>query len=135
MSFTTVMYTRVNKVLRMFNPDYFYRRDLSGVSGKNYKYNDRILEVFRIIDEILNNYNQEYNDELLITCYGFIFRRIEEISCCDISQDEKQYIKEKMYKELNNKLGSIPDNIKYKLGLIVREEEFKEYESFNSRKR
>lgn len=40
-----------------------------------------------------------------------------------------------MYKELNNKLGSIPDNIKYKLSLIVREEEFKEYETFNSRKR
>lgn len=60
-SFTAVMYTKTNKVLRMFNPDYFYRRDLSGVSGKNYKYNDRILDVFRIIDEILNNYNQESN--------------------------------------------------------------------------
>ena len=74
------------------------------------------MDLFRVIDEILDNYNQEYNDELLIICYGFIFRRIKEISCWDISQDERNYIK-------------------YKLSLIVREEELKEYESFNSRKR
>ena len=131
-AFNTVLYTKTDKVLRMFNPDYFYNRDLSGVSGKNYNYNENIFQVFKILDEILYNFNEDYKDELLIICYGFIFRRIEEINYWDISKEERKEIKKEIYNELYYKLGPVDDNIRFKLSLQVGCKEMTEFEWFTN---
>lgn len=129
-SFTTVLYTKVDYVYEMNNPDYFYRRTSNGVSGINYNYNELVLDIFKVIDEIISNWNNLYNRELLIICFGVVFRRVEEVYNWQVEDSIKKEVVDNIYSLLYKRFGSIEDNIKFDLLTRINPYIIDEYELY-----
>lgn len=112
-AFTFSMYMKSDKVITLNNPDYFYRRNIdSGISAINYQKNDKILEIFKVTDEIINfakNIGKfdEYKSEIYFIYFTSVFTRISEIEYWECNLQEKQAIKNSIYKILYIKYGQI----------------------------
>jgi glycosyltransferase involved in cell wall biosynthesis len=133
-AFTTTMYLRANKIIKTFNPDYFYRKTKDGVSSINLKPNTKITEIFDVAEDIITQAKllgkyDEYNEELITICFSLILKRIEEISYWNIEPHKKQQTKNMMHKYLYIKYGQINDKTRQNLITKVKEETIKEYEN------
>lgn len=110
--FTTIAFLSAERIFYVNNKGYFYRRDLSnGISGINYKENDRVSDIIKVDDymirEMVNRGRySKYIDELCyITTYSFL-QRVKEIN--NWSDDEKKrYYIEYLYNELNKRVGDL----------------------------
>ena len=110
--FTTMAFLMADRILYINNPGYFYRRDLSsGISGVNYKENDRVSDIVKVNDYMVREMTreglyQEYFDEYsYITAYSFL-QRVEEINNWS-NRSKKRYYIEYLYGELYNRAGNL----------------------------
>ena len=96
--FTTTLGIKAKSILEVSNNDYFYRRDISrGVSSINYQANDKIFDIFKITDGIMNSVyfiqKKKYQEPLYMICFAAIFKRIEELEYWNISKQKIEEIK------------------------------------------
>jgi len=102
-----------DKVLFLNNNDYFYRkRSDSGVSSKGFVFNENVLDIFKVTDEIGNATMKSGRYELLKDNISFIqsvacLQRVSEILSWDISLDDKKELCLKMKDLINQKYGNI----------------------------
>ena len=112
-AFTYSLYMQAKNVLNSTNGDYYYRKSATNsVSARSYSYNEDFPEIFVVIEEILRHANPTYQEELDILKYGLILGRIHEISKWqDTTPEVKETIKQRMYAEINERYGPLPENI------------------------
>lgn len=112
-AFTYASLFKSNKILIMRNLDYFYRRDLSaGISGRAYKSNDFMFDIFKITDEIENELKichryEIFKKEVKFLQFATIFQRILEISSWGV--EDVNDIKNMMYEVSLKKYGTLDD--------------------------
>lgn len=110
--FTTTLGIKAKSILEVSNNDYFYRRDISrGVSSINYQANDKIFDIFKITDGIMNSVyfiqKKKYQEPLYMICFAAIFKRIEELEYWNISKQKIEEIKKIIYQLAYQKYGSL----------------------------
>ena len=110
--FTTIAFLSAERIFYVNNKGYFYRRDLSnGISGINYKENDRVSDIIKVDDYMIREMvdrgiYSKYVDELCyITTYSFLQRVIEINNWSD--EEKKRYYIEYLYNELNKRVGDL----------------------------
>lgn len=107
------MYILANKVIELNNPDYFYRRDISkGISSINYQQNENIMEIFKVTDTLIQDVisvgkYEEYKETLNLICISYILKRVEELENWSCGSEEKQIIKEKIFKNIYERYGKL----------------------------
>lgn len=112
-AFSNICFMEAKRILLYSNVDYFYRRDLSsGISSINYHPNDKILDVFKVNDEIekralLDNYFLIFNTQIRTIQYFNILQRISEINTWNIKEEEKKNLNEKILSLTIQKYGEI----------------------------
>ena len=130
--FTTTSSIKAKSILEVSNSDYFYRRDSKrGVSSINYQANDKILDIFKITDGIMNSVHfikkKKYQEPLYMICFAAIFKRIEELEYWDISKQKIEELKKLIYQLAYQKYGSLK-NIDFDLfSAMAKEHITKEY--------
>ena len=112
-AFTYAMYISANEIIELNNPDYFYRRDISkGISSINYQQNTSIMEIFKVTDKLIQDVisagkYKEYKESLNLICISYILKRIVELETWNCSQEEKQNIKEIIFKNIYERYGKL----------------------------
>lgn len=130
--FTTVSGIKAKSILEVRSSDYFYRRDISrGVSSINYQPNDKILDIFKITDGIMNSVHfiqkKKYQESLEMICFAAIFKRVEELEHWNISKQKINEIKKLIYQLAYQKYGNLK-NIDFNLfSAMAKEDITKEY--------
>ena len=112
-AFTFSKLLEASEVINLSNTNYFYRRQIEkGVSGKAYKVNEHHFDIFKITDAIEKHAKECNRFEYFFPQIRFIqfstcFDRVDEINSWQISDEEKDKIKNQMYKIIYKKYGSL----------------------------
>ena len=130
--FTITSAIKAKNILELSNNDYFYRRDIKrGVSSINYQVNNKILDIFKITDGIMNSISpiqkRKYHESLYMICFAAIFKRIEELEYWNIPKPKIEELKKSIYQLAYQKYGSLK-NIDFDLfSAMAKEDITKEY--------
>ena len=130
--FTITSAIKAKNILELSNNDYFYRRDIRrGVSSINYQVNNKILDIFKITDGIMNSISpiqkRKYHESLYMICFAAIFKRIEELEYWNIPKQKIEELKKLIYQLAYQKYGSLK-NIDFDLfSAMAKEDITKEY--------
>ena len=115
-AFSYFMLMRTDKIVMLPNTNYFYRRDITkGISSKNYQKNENVTDIFRVLDKLeddvkkINKYDV-FKDQIKLIQLAYSLTRIYEINNWDISLEEKEDIRNKMFAVIEKKYGAL-DNI------------------------
>lgn len=111
-AFTFTRFLEANTVLRKPTTNYFYRRDITkGVSSKNYKENDKVMDIFIVADEIEQELRRKKKYDLFAKIIkelqiAICLQRIEEINHWQ-NKDKKEATKDIIFSKINEKYGSL----------------------------
>ena len=116
-AFSSTCFMEAKAILLFSNIDYFYRRNIEkGVSSINYHVNDKIMDVFKVNEEIekravKENYFLNFYNQIRTIQYFNIFQRISEINNWNMNEEEKKKIQEKILSLAIKKYGKINDSV------------------------
>lgn len=111
--FSYTKYMEASKVVFVPNANYFYRRDVTkGLSSKNYRKNDSITDIFRVLDKLENDMKKSlkyelFKDEIKLIQLGYSLIRVEEINNWQLDLKDKNIIIEKMFSLIEEKYGNL----------------------------
>src|SRR5699024_6785071 len=111
--FSYTKYMEASRVVTVSSINYFYRRDINrGVSSTNYKENNHITDIFKVLDRLESDMRKssryevfKYEIKLIQLAYSLI--RVEEVN--NWNTDKKTMIKDKMFSLIEEKYGDLDD--------------------------
>jgi len=114
-AFTYTALFKANTILEFPNSDYFYRKQIDrGVSSLGFKPNNRLLNIFDVLDYIIVKVHEFksyeiYQEQVNFLCISYSLLRVVEIMNWDIHQNIKDELIIKMLTIINNKYGNFMD--------------------------
>ena len=114
-SFSYTKYMEASKVVSVSSINYFYRRDINrGVSSVNYKENNHIIDIFKVLDRLESDMRKSYRyevfkDEIKLIQLAYSLIRVEEVNNWDVDDMKKSLIKDKMFSLIEEKYGNLDD--------------------------
>ena len=112
-SFSYTKYMEASKVVSVSSINYFYRRDINrGVSSVNYKENNHIIDIFKVLDRLESDMRKSYRyevfkDEIKLIQLAYSLIRVEEVN--NWNTDKKTIIKDEMFSLIEEKYGNLDD--------------------------
>lgn len=129
-AFSYAKMLNASHILTINAPNYFYKRDLNGVSGKGWKVNPSLLDIFKVADrleeELRNSRRYDFVKEQvkfieITTC----LQRVQEIMSWPVDEKTKENLCKLMEKIIMQKYGdwrSIPiEQLSSKVGFLELE--------------
>ena len=113
--FSYTKYMEASKVVSVPSINYFYRRDINrGVSSVNYKENDHITDIFKVLDrldsDMRNSSRYEvFKDEIKLIQLAYSLIRVEEVNNWQVDMDKKMLVKDKMFSLIEEEYGNLDD--------------------------
>ena len=113
--FSYTKYMEASKVVSVPSINYFYRRDINrGVSSVNYKENDHITDIFKVLDrldsDMRNSSRYEvFKDEIKLIKLAYSLIRVEEVNNWQVDMDKKMLVKDKMFSLIEEEYGNLDD--------------------------
>ena len=113
--FSYTKYMEASKVVTVPNINYFYRRDINrGVSSVNYKENNHITDIFKVLDRLESDMKESsryevFKDEIKLIQLAYSLIRVEEVNNWQVDIDKKNLIKDKMFSLIEEKYGNLDD--------------------------
>ena len=114
-SFSYTKYMEASKVVSVPSINYFYRRDINrGVSSVNYKENNHITDIFKVLDRLESDMRKSsryevFKDEIKLIQLAYSLIRVEEVNNWQVDMDKKNLIKDKMFSLIEDKYGNLDD--------------------------
>ena len=111
--FSYTKYMEASKVVTVPSINYFYRRDINrGVSSTNYRENNHITDIFKVLDrldsDMRNSSRYEiFKDEIKLIQLAYSLIRVEEVN--NWNTDKKSIIKDEMFSLIEEKYGNLDD--------------------------
>ena len=111
--FSYTKYMEASKVVTVSSINYFYRRDINrGVSSTNYKENNHITDIFKVLDRLESDMRKSsryevFKDEIKLIQLAYSLIRVEEVN--NWNTDKKTMIKDKMFSLIEEKYGDLDD--------------------------
>lgn len=124
-SFTYTSLCNCNRILRINNADYFYRKRIdSGVSSKGFIPNSHLFDCFKVADEIETQTRKTGRYELLKEEIEFLqvavcLERVVEVFNWNIDTERKDKLCFYITNLVNNKYGNIKNIAMEKLSSII----------------
>lgn len=118
-AFSFTKFLEANTVIEVPTPNYFYRRDITdGLSSKNYKENDRIMDIFKVADELENELKKTgrydyFKTQIKLLQIAVCLQRVDEVNFWQIEEEKKNIVKKTMLSTIYQKYGDLEgiDNI------------------------
>lgn len=113
--FSYTKYMEASKVVSVSSINYFYRRDINrGVSSVNYKENNHITDIFKVLDRLefdmrKSSRYEVFKDEIKLIQLAYSLIRVEEVNNWQVDIDKKNLIKDKMFSLIEEKYGNLDD--------------------------
>ena len=113
--FSYTKYMEASKVVSVSSINYFYRRDINrGVSSTNYRENNHITDIFKVLDKLESDMRKSYRyevfkDEIKLIQLAYSLIRVEEVNNWDVDDMKKSLIKDKMFSLIEEKYGNLDD--------------------------
>lgn len=110
-AFTNVLLMKSNRLVRIIDNFYHYRRSISsGVSSNGYKPSSPLNDIFKVADEIgeqakINKVYEQFKDYIKLIQIAVCYQRLEEINKWDIDEETKKNLLISFYLKVKNKYG------------------------------
>ena len=111
--FSYTKYMEAFKVVTVPSINYFYRRNITrGVSSINYRENNHITDIFKVLDRLDFDMKESsryevFKDEIKLIQLAYSLIRIEEVNNWDADDMKKRLIKDKMFSLIEEKYGNL----------------------------
>ena len=113
--FSYTKYMEASKVVSVPNINYFYRRDINrGVSSVNYKENNHITDIFKVLDRLESGMKESsryevFKDEIKLIQLAYSLIRVEEVNNWQVDINKKNLIKDKIFSLIEEKYVNLDD--------------------------
>lgn len=113
--FSYTKYMEASKVVSVPSINYFYIRDINrGVSSVNYKENNHITDIFKVLDRLESDMRKSsryevFKDEIKLIQLAYSLIRVEEVNNWQVDIDKKSLVKDKMFSLIEEKYGNLDD--------------------------
>ena len=114
-SFSYTKYMEASKIVSIPSINYFYRRDINrGVSSINYRENNHITDIFKVLDRLESDMRKSsryeiFKSEIKLIQLAYSLIRVEEVNNWQVDIDRKNLVKDEMFSLIEEKYGNLDD--------------------------